>query len=372
LKENITKNYKILKYNLLIDNYKIIIHTIKRILSQMGVPAFFRWLTVRYPQVVIDALCEADLEYYYEEYRQDEAQRGKNQERQRDINEIDLMGEGEVDQNLRDRKAGLDAQILIQKKIEENNPSIDNLYLDMNGIIHPCCHPVDRPQPKSEVEMFNLIFEYTDKVIGIVRPAKILYLAIDGVAPRAKMNQQRSRRFRTAIDADERAEREASIKNKWAEDGIQFADRASVLGDQAFDSNVITPGTEFMHTLSKALQLYIVERLHTSPRWTGLKVIFSDASVPGEGEHKILDFIRSQRAQVNYDANTSHCIYGADADLIMLGLSTHEPHFFILRESITQDKDKKCRRCHKMGHLAHECGNEDLKDPVRVKQAQAV
>ena len=75
---------------------------------------------------------------------------------------------------------------------------------------------------------------------------------------------------------------------------------------------------------------------------------------------------------MNYNPNTSHCIYGADADLIHLGLSTHEPHFFILRESIMQEKDKKCRRCHKMGHLSHECGNDDNKDPNKVKQSQAV
>ena len=163
------------------------------------------------------------------------------------------MGGGEADRNLRDQKGEIDPQILIQKKIEENNPGIDNLYLDMNGIIHPCCHPVDRPQPKSEMEMFHLIFEYTDKVIGIVRPRKTLYLAIDGVAPRAKMNQQRSRRFRTAIDADEKADREANIRNEWAEEGIKFIDQSSNSGDKAFDSNVITPGTEFMHNLSKAL-----------------------------------------------------------------------------------------------------------------------
>lgn len=51
-----------------------------------------------------------------------------------------------------------------------------------------------------------------------------------------------------------------------------------------------------MHRLSKALAYYVQEKLHYDSMWKGLKVLFSDASVPGEGEHKILDFIRSQRA----------------------------------------------------------------------------
>ncbi len=103
----------------------------------------------------------------------------------------------------------------IQKRIKENNPEFDNLYLDMNGIIHPCCHPQDKPQPKNEIEMMNNIFEYTDKVINIVKPQRCIYFAIDGVAPRAKMNQQRSRRFRGALEVEERAERDCEIKGRW-------------------------------------------------------------------------------------------------------------------------------------------------------------
>lgn len=100
-----------------------------------------------------------------------------------------------------------------------------------------------------------------------------------------------------------------------------------------------------MHRLSVALKTYIVERSNEDPLWEGLAVIFSDAFVPGEGEHKILDFIRSQRAQSGFNPNTSHCIHGADADLIMLGLATHEANFYILREAVNSPKDLKCYRC---------------------------
>jgi 5'-3' exoribonuclease 2 len=110
-----------------------------------------------------------------------------------------------------------------------------------------------------------------------------------------------------------------------------------------------------MWNLSKALQHYVAERCNTHELWKNVTVIFSDSSVPGEGEHKVLDFIRSQRLAPGYDPNTRHCMYGADADLIMLGLSTHEPHFHIIREVFIDLKNSKCTMCGQNGHLVSTC-----------------
>lgn len=73
--------------------------------------------------------------------------------------------------------------------------------------------------------------------------------------------------------------------------------------EKEWDSNVITPGTEFMTTLAHYLRFYVAHRVNTNKAWQNIKVLFSDGSEPGEGEHKIMDYIRKERAQVCYAPN---------------------------------------------------------------------
>jgi len=160
---------------------------------------------------------------------------------------------------------------------ESNIPPIDNFYLDMNGIIHPCTHGNNEEEITllDETVMFKKIFGYVDRLYKIVRPRKVLYLAVDGVAPRAKMNQQRSRRFRSSKEAEKLA---ATIL---ARDG-------SLPDEDAFDSNCITPGTDFMLKLGIALRKWIEYKQETDAEWRGgCDVVVSGPDVPGEGEHKV-------------------------------------------------------------------------------------
>eukprot|EP01064_Diplonema_japonicum_P029929 TRINITY_DN4960_c0_g3_i1.p1 TRINITY_DN4960_c0_g3~~TRINITY_DN4960_c0_g3_i1.p1 ORF type:complete len:888 (+),score=119.68 TRINITY_DN4960_c0_g3_i1:45-2708(+) len=253
----------------------------------MGVPSFFKWMLHKYPKTVVPALEVVPVP-----------------DEQGDFQPVDL---------------------------DEPNPNgyeYDNFYLDMNGLVHPCCHSCD-PLPENEEEMMLRIFAMVDEVVSIVRPRKLLYLALDGTAPRAKMNQQRARRFKSAIEARSNRKMEDELRERFMNAGFERMPEK-----KSWDQNVITPGTHFMEKLSIALEWYIMERVNNDPYFAKLAVVFSDSNVPGEGEHKIMNYVRSCRTKPDYNQNTRHCVYGLDADLVMLALTTHEPYFSVIRDHI--------------------------------------
>lgn len=217
----------------------------------------------------------------------------------------------------------------------------------MNGIIHNCTHnDSDGPTARmSEDKMFIAIFNYIEHLFGKIKPKQLFFMAIDGVAPRAKMNQQRARRFRTALDAEK-------AREKAIQEGVEMPK------EDPFDSNCITPGTEFMAKLTQQLKYFINKKVSEDLDWQGVEVVLSGHEVPGEGEHKIMEYIRQAKAQPGYDPNRRHCLYGLDADLIMLGLLSHDPHFCLLREEVTfgrQSKTKSKELEHQNFYLMHLC-----------------
>ncbi len=194
---------------------------------------------------------------------------------------------------------------------EVNN--IDYFLIDANCLIHPVCFKVVAENPdltdtdKLENKMINSVLEYLEKIINYVNPSKGVYIAIDGVAPVAKIKQQRSRRFKSVAD-----------KVMW--DNIKKKHNKPLT--LHWNNNAITPGTEFMVKLH--------DKIIKWANGLNKQVIYSSCFTPAEGEHKLLQFIRKNQ---NESLDYSYVVYGLDADLIFLSLATESEKIYLLREA---------------------------------------
>ena len=220
---------------------------------------------------------------------------------------------------------------LIIKKIKEQTdvPEIDNLYLDINGIIHTVSHKYfcDASQINETTKLiYKDVCDVIKNIVHLIKPKELLMISVDGVAPRAKMNQQRIRRFRkemnNKIEEEKKEKEEINQENKSQNENET----------KLFDSNAISAGTRFMFNLTTYMKEYIINEKKNNNEWNNMEVILTGSDVPGEGEHKILEYIRNFKNSEKYNPYIRHCIYGLDADLIMLSLISHENNIVILRE----------------------------------------
>tara|TARA_Y100000389_G_scaffold204259_1_gene255923 strand:- start:15998 stop:17572 length:1575 start_codon:yes stop_codon:yes gene_type:complete len=186
---------------------------------------------------------------------------------------------------------------------------IHRLFLDFNGIVHGAKEHVYKNHTNiSDIETETLIIEnvilYIQHMIDLIKPTELLYIAVDGVCPRAKMEQQRERRYKACQDRFF----DAKVNNK----------------PMAWDSNAISPGTTFMNFLNS--ELY--KSTYLKQLSSKINVIISDSSVKGEGEQKIIKYMR----KLDDDDDKINVIHGLDADLIMLSILQLPKTVYLFRE----------------------------------------
>ena len=197
----------------------------------------------------------------------------------------------------------------LQYFINSEAVSLDNLFMDCNSIIYDAVRTIEVAEESkklsgSEIEatIIDNVILNIKKYVGLIRPKNRVFIAFDGVAPYAKMDQQRTRRYKSAYMS-------------------KLNDKPSL-----WNTSAITPGTKFMKDLSARINM---EFIHTEPKYGIRQFIISCSDEPGEGEHKLMEYIRKS------PMDETIALYGLDADLIMLSIFhlKYTKNIYVFREA---------------------------------------
>ena len=209
------------------------------------------------------------------------------------------------------------SNIVRSLKFFTSQPSFrfEHLFMDCNSIVYDVVHTIDARVNSGEIStdadfdtlIIQDVIKRLDEYIAFINPSNTIFIAFDGVAPFAKMEQQRTRRYKSAF-----------INN------IQFNSTSNKF---TWNTSAITPGTMFMDKLTKHINYYFK---NAEPKYRVRTIITSCSDIPGEGEHKVYSYIRS-----NHLINQNIAIYGLDSDLIMLSIYHLEycKNIYIFREA---------------------------------------
>jgi 5'-3' exonuclease len=190
---------------------------------------------------------------------------------------------------------------------------VNHLYIDSNSIVYDSIRQLEYNGNDEvfERKLINTVCENIETYIQQISPSHLVYIAFDGVAPVAKLNQQKNRRYKSWFMAD--YNKDNSSDNN--------SDNNTKITSSSWNSTAITPGTEFMNKLNLQVQYHFRLPLSHNVK----QIIVSGSNLPGEGEHKIFEYIRDNEKTLK---NMKTVIYGLDADLIMLTIN----HLHVCKE----------------------------------------
>jgi len=200
----------------------------------------------------------------------------------------------------------------IIKKLVKDDLLVDNFFLDCNSIIYDIVHNLKTEEIDQKLYHYIIIqvIQKIEYYISIIAPNNLVYIAFDGVAPVAKLEQQRERRYKS-----------------WYQGQItkQIFKKTTI---DPFNTSSITPGTDFMNELNTKIKKHFENISNIGVK----KIIVSGSDEFGEGEHKLFDYIRNSETVLPESVNV---IYGLDADLIMLSINhlPERPNIYLFRET---------------------------------------
>jgi len=191
---------------------------------------------------------------------------------------------------------------------EKRPDNIKSLFIDANTVFYSAAaiiFPRDATDKEKEkiratnqdVLEDNLADKAAEILYNIVKkinPTDNLIIAVDGLVNSAKLNQQKYRRY---------GKKEP---------------------DELFSTHKFTPGTYMMKKLDIAIEKMIIKIGNIK------KVIYSSYLMPGEGEHKIFDLIRSNQIIMSQG---NHILYGDDSDLFIISLLSPFKNIYVFRDN---------------------------------------
>ena len=197
------------------------------------------------------------------------------------------------------------------------NIKVDYLFIDFNAFIYNTilAFPDDviynfsknNDTKMYEDRLIKLVIESTLQLVNqVVQPSKLVYIAVDGPPPLAKMVQQRERRY----------------KNPFMEKLLKEYEPNKIVSGLKYDKNRITPGTYLMDQLNKEFEKVINEG-----KFGKIAVVYDGSNIPGEAEHKYMNLIE----KIKGGANETYVIVSGDGDVILLSLRFPKKRMLIMQ-----------------------------------------